>query len=76
MQLYDATEGKMKQLLIRPCEDGVRSWMGGDLLSYNMLITWSTCGTGYLYQIDAQLVNIIVLCDQFNNILIVIIVLR
>ena len=47
----------MKLLLIRPCEEGVSSWMGGDLLSYNMLITWSACGVGYLYQIEAQLVN-------------------
>lgn len=46
----------MKQLLIRPCEEGVRSWMGGDLLSYNMLIVWSSSGCGYLYQIEPQLV--------------------
>ena len=44
----------MKQLLIRPCEKGVSSWVAGDLLSYNMVVTWSLSGTGYLYQIDSR----------------------
>ena len=47
----------MKQLMIRACEENVGSWMNGNFLSYNMLITWSESGYAFLYQLHSQLVN-------------------
>ena len=41
LQLFDATSGKMKLLMIHACEPSVKSWMGGNLLNNRNAIIWA-----------------------------------
>jgi hypothetical protein len=53
--VYDVSEGRTKQLYIRACEGNVNYWIGGEFLSYKMLLVWSDNGRGYLYELDSQI---------------------
>ena len=54
-QLYDATGGKMKLLMIRACEPSVNSWMKGEFLDNLMLVAWSReDGRAFVYKLSAQ----------------------
>lgn len=55
-QVYDATGGKMKLLMIRPCEPSVLGgWMKGDFLDNLMLVAWSMeDGRAFIYKLSAK----------------------
>lgn len=59
VQLYDATGGKMKLLMIRACEPSVHGgWMKGDFLDNLMLVAWSReDGRAFIYKLSARLVS-------------------
>lgn len=55
VQLYDATGGKMKLLMIRACEPSVSSWMKGEFLDNLMLVAWSReDGRAFVYKLSAR----------------------
>ena len=55
VQLYDATGGKMKLLMIRPCELSVHCWMKGEFLENLLLVVWSRDdGKAFIYKLSAR----------------------
>ena len=55
IQLYDATGGKMKALLIHPCESNVTSWMAGEFIDYGKIAVWAKeDGRCFVYRLSPR----------------------
>ena len=55
VQLYDATGGRMKLLMIRPCEPSVSGWLKGDFLENLSLVVWARDDArAFVYKLSAR----------------------
>ena len=41
MQIYNTTNGHMKLLMIRACEETVMEWASGEFIDYQTVLIWA-----------------------------------
>jgi hypothetical protein len=57
VQIYNTTNGHVKLLMIRACEESVTAWAAGEFIDYQTILVWDKgSGRGYVYRLSARCV--------------------